>query len=56
MREQLDEEWKPTSQLRWLEHKSFDFVNNVPHSTLQQKWISIGGKEEWRKIQVTKEN
>ena len=47
--------WKPTSELRWLEHRSFDFVNNMPFMTLQQKWVSIGGEEEWRKIQIVKE-
>ena len=47
--------WKPTKQLRWLEHKSLDYVNNMPHITLQQKWIDIGGNEEWRDIDVVKE-
>ena len=47
--------WKPTNEFRWLEHKSFDYVNNMPHITLQQKWIDIGGNEEWRDIDVVKE-
>jgi len=47
--------WKPTSELRWLEHSSFDFVNNMPFMTLQQKWVNIGGYEEWRNIKIVKE-
>ena len=47
--------WKPTSEFRWLEHKPFDFMLNMPHMTLQQKWVSIGRQEEWRDIQIVKE-
>ena len=42
--------WQPTMILRWFE-------NHIPQlnqfqRTLQQKWVSETGEEEWRDIDV----
>lgn len=44
--------WQPTLMLRWLEGRMYIPQLDQFERTLQQKWISNTGKEEWRDIDV----
>jgi len=44
--------WQPTMQLRWLEGEYYIPQLDQMERTLQQKWISNTGEQEWRDIDV----
>lgn len=49
--------WKPTNELRQYYHKvRIDQFEHEMVTTLQQKWITETGKEEWREIPFVEEN
>ena len=55
--------WSPTLELRWQEVKSLrndspiitdNYTIHNKSYVLQQKWVDLGGKIDWRDVPISK--